>query len=134
MSDGDAHNTFALPDVVQQYLDLLRRQHEVRTALAAVKGAVQSWIKSLPKQSIEIAHGSKLKMTTITRRIVNQDSISASLQSFLLQSNQTMNREQAAAFAHMAAEYIFANRPSVTTNQLQQTHAAKRKCQSIMIE
>jgi len=122
---------FTLPAPVQQYLHLLAQQQALRTSITALKADVEAWIATLPKQSLELAAGSKLKLVPITRRSMNEEHVRTSLEQFLNQSSIKATPEQAKAFAATATKFIYANRPKQKTRQLVKTGPRAQKRQSV---
>jgi hypothetical protein len=126
---------FALPASVEHYLRLLTQQQELRAAIAALKPGVKTWLVTLPKQSLELAAGSKLKLVHITSRTMKEEHVRASLEQFLNQSSIEATPLQAKAFAATATTFIYTNRPKHTTRQLQKTgpRAQTRRAVDVLI-
>jgi hypothetical protein len=123
----DSLNTsFALPNHVKTYLALIAEQQKLRESVAKLKPEVQEWIMTLPKQSLELSKGSKLKVTSISRYSMNQEYLQHSLKDFLIHS-KISTPPQAESFAKSAAQYVYSNRPKHTNQTLQRTYPKPSK-------
>jgi hypothetical protein len=118
-----AHAAFNLPPLVQSYLALKKTQSRLRVEEAALRPQVEHWIGTLPKQSIELEPGGKLKLATVTRRVVTLASVRASMEQFVLTSSMAATAEEAKAFAQQCAAFVWEAREVKRSHQLQRTTA-----------
>jgi hypothetical protein len=119
----DAVRGFSLPPPVQAYVELKEAQRQLRLKEVALKPHVESWISTLPKQSIELDQGVKLKMTTVTRRVVTLANLTQGIEATLIESGAMKPGASATAFAERCAASVWDAREVKQSRVLQRTVA-----------
>jgi hypothetical protein len=112
---------FNLPPLVQSYIDLRATQSRLRAQELEMREQVEHWIRTLPKQSIELEQGRKLKLTTVKRRVTTQAGVEKSVEQFVMQSSLAATAVEAKAFATQCAAFVWRQREVKHSHQLQHT-------------
>ena len=122
------------PSFVLQYEKKLKDQSQIKRELAELKLMVTGWLQTVPKQSYQLHDSGKLRIAKqIIKQTIKPDYVEASLVTFLV-NTQSMNQENAKAFAQHATAFIWDSRSEKTVSKLVRTtgHAKTTVTDTIM--
>ena len=115
------------PSFVLEYERKLKNQAQLKRELSELKLLVTGWLETVPKQSYQLHDSGKLRIGKQTiRETIKPEYVEASLVTFLI-NTQSMNHENAKAFAQHATAFIWDARSEKTISRLVRTNGHAKK-------